>query len=170
MTHATIFAVACLVGTLVGMPSGHYLPLWLSGAPAWVMAAAALLIRPLRPSQQDWRWAFAAVQPDLVRGRIRQLDEAHSRRVACLALGLFWGAMAGAAATSMSTVLDWLLWPGHDDDGWGVAVATLAAMGWLVGAAVDVEDEPLRPGRAGLFLYLVVVTLCALPALLEEVL
>lgn len=167
MTPATIFAAAYLTGTLVGMPSGHHLPLWLSGAPAWAMAAAALLIRPLRPSQRDWRWAFAAVQPDLVRDRIQQLDEAHARRVACLALGLFWGAMAGAAATSMPAVLDWLLWPGHDDHGLGTAVATLAAMGWLVGAAIDVEDEPLRHGRAGLFLYLVVVTLCALPALWE---
>lgn len=167
MTPATIFAVAYLAGTLVGLPSGHHLPLWLSGAPAWAMAVAAVILRPLGPSPEEWRWAMRVGHPDHVRDRIRQLDEAHARRVACLSLGLFWGAMAGAAATSMPDVLDWMLWPGHDDEDWGVVVATLAAMGRLVGAALDPEDEPLRPGRAGLFLYLVVVTLCALPALWE---
>lgn len=167
MTPATIFAVAYLVGTLIGMPAGYYLPLWMSGAPAWAMAAAALLIHPLQPSQRDWKRAFSGTRPDIIRERLDQLHSAHAHRVACLALGLFWGAMAGAAATSMPAVLDWLLWPGHDDRGWGVTVATLAAMGWLFDAALDPEDEPLHPGRAGLFLYLVVVTLCALPALWE---
>lgn len=167
MTTATIFAVAYLVGTFVGLPAGAYLPLWLSGAPAWAMAAAVVFLRPLGPTDAMWRRAFRPGAPDDVGDSVRRLDDWHARRLACLALGLFWGAMAGAGATSTPAVVDLLAWPGHDDHGLGVTVAILVAMGWLFGAAVDDEDEPLRPGLAGLFLYAVVVTLCALPALWE---
>jgi hypothetical protein len=166
MTPATIFAVAYLVGTFVGLPSGAYLPLWLSGAPAWAMAIAAVVLRPLGPTDAQWRRAFDRGPATLVGVRLRHLNDWHAHRVACLALGLFWGAMAGAAATSMPAVFDWLAWPGYDDRGLGVTVAVLVAMGWLLGT-VTTEDEPMRPGLAGLFLYVFTVTLCALPALWE---
>jgi hypothetical protein len=166
MTPAAIFAVAYLAGTFVGLFSGAYLPLWLSGAPAWAMAVAAIVVRPLGPTDAMWRRAFGPGSPDDVGASVRRLDEGHARRVACLALGLFWGAMAGAAATSMPAFVDLLAWPGYDDRGLGVTVAVLVAMGWLLGT-VTTEDEPMRPGLAGLFLYVFTVTLCALPALWE---
>jgi hypothetical protein len=167
MTPATIFAVAYLAGTFVGLFSGAYLPLWLSGAPAWAMAIAAVVVRPLGPMDWQRRWAMAPTPPGIISERLRRLDDAHTRRVRCLAHGLCWGGLAGAAATSMPAVVDLLAWPGYDDRGLGVTVAVLVAMGWLFGAAVDDEDEPLRPGLAGLFLYAVVVTLCSVPALWE---
>lgn len=167
MTPATIFAVAYLVGTFVGLFSGTYLPLWLSGAPAWAMAIASVVVRPLGPTHDMWRRAFRPVSPDGIGHGILRLDEGHAHRVACLAHGLCWGGLAGAAATSMPAVVDLLVWPGYEDHGLGVTVAVLTAIGWLFGAALDEENEPLRPGLAGLFLYAVVVTLCALPALWE---
>lgn len=167
MTPATIFAVAYLVGAAVGMPAGVHLPWWLSGAPAWVMAVAVVILRPLGPTDEQWKRSFRSGPPDDIGASVRRLDDWHARRVACLALGLFWGAMAGAAATAMPAMMDWLLWPGHDDHGWGAVVAVIAAAYWLLTATVDGESVPFRPGVAGLFLYAVVVTLCALPALWE---
>ncbi len=163
MSPTTIFAVAYLAGTLVGLPSGAYLPWWLAGGPAWAMAIAAVVVRPFGPTDEQWRRAFDGHRPWLIGERIRRLDDLHALRVACLAHGLFWGGMSGAVATSMPAALDWLLWPGHAHD-LNVVAAILVAFGWLVGAAPDVEDEPLRPFASGLFLYLVVMILCVVPA------
>ncbi len=163
VSPSIIFAAAYLVGTAIGIPSGLLLPWLFAGAPAWALLIAVLVIRPLKPTPtQCMRARLSGIPLDV-------WHEEHDARVRCLALGLFWGAMAGAAAASMPTLLDALVWPGHDDGGFGPLVAGLVAVAWAVGVALEDETEspPLRPNLAGFGLYLAVVTLSALPALWE---
>ncbi len=167
MSPATIFSAAYLVGTSIGIPSGFLLPWLFAGAPAWILAGMAILQRPFGPSQREWDRAFTRGPTELIGERIRHLNDEHAHRVACLALGLFWGAMAGAAAASMPTLLDALVRPGHDDGGFGPLVAGLVAVAWAVGVALEDESPPLRPNLAGFGLYLAVVILSAMPALWE---
>ncbi len=103
MRPATIFALAHLAGTLVGLPSGALLPWWLAGAPAWLLAGLVLWLRPLGPTGQQWERAFTDRGPSQVGWRVRLLNEQHAQRVASLAHGLFWGCLAGTATEDEST-------------------------------------------------------------------
>ena len=168
MKPSTVFAVGYLVGTAAGMPAGAWLPWWFSGAPAWVLGFIAWRGNYLGPSSAEWHLEFMRDDARRTIECLRALDAKYRHVNRCLALGLSWGAMDGASATAMPQVLGALVWPGHDDAGLGIVVATLTALGWLVGALLEPDDVPaLRPGVVGLGLYLVVTTTCALPALWE---
>lgn len=168
MKPSTVFAVGYFVGTAAGMPTGAWLPWWFSGAPAWVLGFIAWHGCYLGPSESEWEWEFTRGEARRTGERLRALDMKYRHANRCLALGLFWGAMSGASATAMPQVLGALVWPGHDDAGLGIVVATLTALGWLVGALLEPDDAPaIRPGTVGLGLYLVFVATCALPALWE---
>lgn len=167
MSASSIFAVAYLVGTLIGLLAGLLLPWWLSGAPAYVAAASLIIWPRIRPTDAELCRAFDRGPPQEIGRRIESLMDSVARRNVALTHGTFWGLLSGAAVVSMPAALDWFLWPGHATSGWGYLAAVLVAVGWLFGTVVDDEADPLRPGRAGLGLYLVVVTLCALPALWE---
>lgn len=168
MKPSTVFAVGYLVGTAAGMPAGAWLPWWWSGLPAWLLGCSAGTLSILGPSEENRDQAFMNAPARHVVQRFQALDDKYRWLNRCLALGLFWGAMAGASATAMPQVLSALVWPGHDDAGLGVVAATLTALGWLVGAMLEPDDAPaLRPGVVGLGLYLVVTATCAMPVLWE---
>lgn len=168
LSPSTIFCAAHLASTAIGIAAGYGLPWWFAGAPAYAMAIAAVWMRPFSTSMAEWDQAFWNGPAALIGERLRQLADEHAHRVTCLAHGLFWGAITGAAATSIPAMLDWLTWSGHDDAGLGALVAVLVSVAWTTGAALEDDDAPpLRPGLIGFGLYLVVVTLCALPALWE---
>lgn len=167
MSLSIIFAVAYFLGTCVGVASGLLLPWWLSGAAAWVLAGALMVWPLLRPSQRALQRIFEHDPPQVVGDRLRALMDRCAAMNLRVVLGLFWGAMAGAGATSMPAVLDWLLWPGHGDVALCVMLAGVVAASWLLVSLADVGEDDCRPGLVGLALYLAVVTLCALPALWE---
>jgi hypothetical protein len=152
---SVVFAVAHLAGTLVGLPSGAMLPWWISGAPAWVLLAAARrwYSRPIRlPATWFGRRAVIWVpRPD--------------RRD--VSLGLFWGCLASTLAASWSDLVSLVLWP-YDDRGFGPVVAVVMSLGWLAGSATEDEAAtPTSPMLTGLGLYLVIAGLCSLPVLWE---
>lgn len=167
MRPSVVFAVAHLAGTLVGLPSGALLPWWCSGAPAWILAGLVLWLRPLGPTSAQWEQAFTDRGPSQVGWRVRLLNEQHALRVASLAHGLFWGCLPGTLAASWSDVVSMVLWP-YDDRGFGLVVAVVMSLGWLVGAATEDEAAaPTSPMLTGLGLYLAVAGLCSLPILWE---
>lgn len=167
MTPSVVFAVAHLVGTLVGLPSGHLLPWQVAGAPAWLLAGLVLWIRPLGPTDVQWSRAFETWPPHRIGAAVRRLNEDHALRVRAAAHGAFWGCLAGTLASSFPGLVSWLLWP-YDDRGFGPVVAVVMSLGWLVGAALEDEAaSPPSPMLMGLGLYLVVAALCSLPVAWE---
>ena len=166
MRPAVVFAVAHLAGTLVGLPSGAMLPWWCSGAPAWLLAGLVLRLRPLAPRWCEWE-ACATDRSPRSTWHLRAVWERHDQRVRAVALGLFWGCLAGTLAASWSDLVSPVLWP-YDDRGFGPVVAVVMSLGWLVGSATEDEAAaPTSPMLTGLGLYLVVAGLCSLPVLWE---
>ena len=155
MNAPILFALAYLAGTLAGIVSGLLLPWWASGGAAYLVGPGVFCLmfwRALKVVSTGDRPAIPATVRFVV-----ETDTAKG-----VALGAFFGALAGAAAIDLAEVFPALQWPGHDID--GALLAILVGLAWAVGSVAS-DEEPISPFRAGLGLYLVVIVLSLLPIL-----
>lgn len=139
----TALAVACLFGVTLGTFTAWGLPWWMSGVTGWLLLFAAHYF-----------------------GRIMDPHGLYDPRTRdAVAWGAAFGAWSGASAAEVPEVLGALVWPGHETD--GVFFAFLVALAWLIGCTISRDDEPDRPCRVGLVLYVITLALSYGPPLWE---
>ena len=86
-------------------------------------------------------------------------------------LGMFFGALSGAAAADTAEVADLVFWPGHTSE-WAITAVLVVALSWLVGELVTPPDEVKDPSPfwTGLGLYVLTLVLCAGPVVWQVML